>query len=95
MTIEKGTIKVVWLPKNSKRICSRMFENIKKADKFGRTKKDYIIFRLIKHEKFKQFEWEIMPYGRYKEYSALTKAYNKHRKEFNFLIVKFSKFFKK
>lgn len=86
MTIEKGTIKVVWLPKNSKKICSMMFEDIKKADIFGRTKKEYIIFRLIKHKNFRLFEWEILPYGRYKEYLALTKIYNKHKKEFEFLM---------
>ena len=89
MSIEKGTIKVVWLPKDSKKIYSMMFEDLKKADKFGRTKKDYIIFKLIKHKNFKKFEWEILPCGRYKDYLALVKAYNKHRREFDFLIKRF------
>ncbi len=92
MIIEKGIIKVVWLPRNSKRICSMMFNNIKEADKFGKTKKDYIIFKLIKHRGMKYFEWEIMPYGGYKEYLALIKEYNKHRGEFDFLMKEFLKF---
>ena len=49
MIIERGTIKVVWLAKNSKRIRSMMFEDLKEADKFGKTKRDYLIFKLIAH----------------------------------------------
>ena len=86
MIIEKGTIKVVWISRNSKRIHSMMFEDVKKADKFGKTKKEYIIFKLIKHKGMKSFEWEILSYGRYKEYLALIKNYNKHRGEFDFLM---------
>lgn len=36
----------------------------------------------------KSFEWKILPFGRYKEYLVLVKNYNKHRKEFNFLLKK-------
>ena len=92
MAIEKGTIKVVWLPKNSKKICSMMFDDIDAAIKFGNKKKDYIVFKLIKHKDFKLFEWEILPYGRYKEYLALVQNYNKHKNKFDFLIKDFLRF---
>lgn len=75
MKIEKGTIKVVWVAKNKKRIHSKMFENIKQADKFGGTKGDYIIFKLVKHKGMDEFEWEILPYGKHKTYSLILNLY--------------------
>ena len=77
MIIERGTIKVVWLAKNSKRIRSMMFEDLKEADKFGKTKRDYLIFKLIKHNKMRSFEWEVLPYGNYKQYLSLVRNYQK------------------
>ena len=76
MEIEKGTIKVVWIPGNKKRICSKMFRGAKEADKFGRTKKEYIIFKLIKRSGT-QYEWEIIPCGEYRLYNDLLKIYGK------------------
>lgn len=76
MEIERGTIKVVWIPKNKSRICSKMFKDAKDADKFGKTKKDYIIFRMIKH-KGVEYEWEILSYGEYKLYKDLLKVYSR------------------
>lgn len=84
MAIEKGTIKVVWVTKNTKRIYSRMFENIELADMFGKTKKDYIIFRLVKQKNMKAFEWEILPYGKYKIYLKILEWYGKLQKCINF-----------
>ena len=80
MTIEKGTVKVVWVTKNAKKIYSMMFDNAKDAEKFGRTKKDYLIFRLLWHRKFKAFAWALLPYGNYKLYEAALKLYQKCRK---------------
>lgn len=77
MEIERGTIKVVWIAKNRKRIHSKMFENIKQADGFGKIKKDYIIFRLIKEKDMNEFEWEILPYGKYKAYNVILDLYAK------------------
>ncbi|MEK6760484.1 MAG: hypothetical protein AABX93_01020 [Nanoarchaeota archaeon] len=79
MKIEKGTIKVVWIAKNRKRIHSKMFENIKLADKFGKTKGDCIIFKLIKEKNMNEFEWEILPYGKYKTYDLILNLYSKEK----------------
>jgi len=43
MVIEKGTIKVVWLSRNRKKIFSKMFESENEAEKFGRRKKKYYL----------------------------------------------------
>ncbi len=43
-----------------------MFEDIKKAENFGKTKNDYVIFKLVKHKGMKPFEWGVLPFGRYK-----------------------------
>ncbi len=77
MIIEKGTIKVVWASKTGKKIYSKMFEKIKQADKFGRTKKDYIIFQLVKHKRFREFEWKLLPYGEHKIYEKFVHYYYK------------------
>ena len=77
MKIERGTIKVVWISKNRKRIHSKMFENLKRADAFGRIKKDYIIFKLIKEKNMNEFEWEILPYGKHKTYNLILNLYAK------------------
>jgi len=63
MVIEKGTIKVVWLSKNRKKIFSKMFESEDEAEKFGKKKRKYLIFKLIKQKRMKEFEWEILHYG--------------------------------
>ena len=56
-----------------------MFENIKRADKFGKTKGDYIIFKLIKEKDMNEFEWEILPYGKYKTYNLILNLYSKEK----------------
>ena len=89
--IEKGMIKVVWLSKNSNRINSIMFDDIKKAEKFGKSKKDYLIFRLLKNKNMKEFEWEILPYGNYYEYIGIVKSYQKYGKKFHRFIENFFK----
>ncbi len=76
---EKGTIKVVWIEKDPKRIYSKMFESVKDAEKFAKEKQDYIVFKLIRQKNLEEFEWEIMPLGKYKLYETLLKNYNKHR----------------
>lgn len=55
MAIEKGTVKVVWITRNTRKIYSRMFDSVKEAEKFGKTKKDYIISRLLWHKDFRTF----------------------------------------
>ena len=90
MVIEKGTIKAVWIAKSTKRIYSKMFDNIKTAEKFGKTKKDYLIFRLLWHKKYKEYCWEVLPYGDYKIYQAGLKFYQKHKNK-KFIIEKLLK----
>lgn len=79
MTIEKGTVKVVWITGNTKKIYSRMFESVGEAEKFGMAKKDYLIFRLLWRRKFKSFAWALLPCGNYKLYEAALKLYRKFR----------------
>ena len=79
MAIEKGTIKVVWITKNTSRIYSKMFGDIKTAVAFGETKKDYVIFRLLWRKKFSEFSWELLPYGKYKLYKAGLNFYHKQK----------------
>ena len=76
---EKGIIKVVWVEKDPKRVYSKMFEGVKDAEKFAKEKPDYIVFKLIRQKNLEEFEWEIMPLGKYKLYETLLKNYNKHR----------------
>jgi len=77
--IEKGTIKVVWITKNTKKIYSRMFNDVNKAKKFGELKKNYIVFKLLWHKKFQYFAWELLPYGNYKLYESALKFYQRYK----------------
>lgn len=75
---EKGTIKVVWIKDDSGRIFSKMFNEVEKARKFAETKKDYIIFGLVKQKNMEEFEWEILPYGQHKLYLLAVRLYRKY-----------------
>ncbi|MEK6809264.1 MAG: hypothetical protein AABY40_01190 [Nanoarchaeota archaeon] len=55
-----------------------MFDKIEPAKKFGESKKDYLIFRLVWHKKFREFSWRLMPYGNYKIYENALKFYQKY-----------------
>ena len=78
MVIEDGTIKVVWISKSGIKIYSQMFDSLAKARKFGEKKRDYLIFKLMKHKKMKEFEWKILPYGNADFYINLIKIHRKH-----------------
>ena len=79
MVLEKGTYKVVWITKNTKRIYSKMFEDLDQAKKFGEKKKDFLMFRLLKNKNFKEYSWNLLPYGNYKLYETALKLYQKHK----------------
>lgn len=79
MAIEKGTIKVVWITKSTKRIYSKMFENVKDAEIFGKKKKDYLIFKLLWNKNYKTFAWTLLPYGNYKLYERALRFYRKYK----------------
>lgn len=79
LPIEKGTIKVVWVAKDVKKIYSKMFDSIEPAQRFGKSKKDYLIFKLLWHKKFKTYSWELLPYGGYNIYQSALKLYLKHK----------------
>ena len=85
MAIEKGTIKVVWITRSTRRIYSRMFDKIEPAKRFGESKKNYIIFRLLWHKKFRDFAWELLPYGNYKLYERALKFYQKYKGQKKFV----------
>jgi len=75
---EKGTIKVVWIKDDSGRIYSKMFNQVEKARKFAETKKDYIIFGLVKQQKMKDFEWKLLPFGEHRLYKLAIRLYQKY-----------------
>ena len=70
---EKGLIKVAWVEKSNKILYSKMFNSLDEALKFSKNKKDYLIFKLIKQKGLKEFKWEILDYGRSKEFTKLVK----------------------
>ena len=76
---EKGTIKVVWVEDNIHQIHSKMFENELKAVEFAKSKKDYIIFSLLKQSNMEVFSWKILPRGNYRIYILLIKLYQKFK----------------
>ncbi|OGK12101.1 hypothetical protein A3C98_04030 [Candidatus Roizmanbacteria bacterium RIFCSPHIGHO2_02_FULL_37_15] len=75
---EKGTIKVVWIKDDSGRIYSKMFNQVEKARKFAEPKKDYIIFALVKQKNMEDFEWKILPLGKYRLYQLAVRLYRKY-----------------
>lgn len=79
MAIEKGTIKVVWITKSTKRIYSKMFDDVKSAEKFGKSKGDYLIFKLLWNRNYKTFGWTLLPYGNYKLYQGALRFYQKYK----------------
>lgn len=83
---EKGTIKVVWIEQDPERIYSKMFEDEKIADKFAKSKKDYIIFALVKQENMEEFEWVLLPYGHHDLYKKLLRYYQKHKHNIGTLL---------
>ena len=73
---EKGTIKVVWITDDGQnKIHSRMFDSETEADRFGRNKRDFIIFKLLQQQDMETFSWELLPYGKYKMYQRVIKWY--------------------
>ena len=79
LPIEKGVIKVVWIKRDIKNIYSKMFDSIEPAQRFGESKKDYLVFKLLWHRKFKTYSWELLPYGGYKLYQSALKLYRRHK----------------
>ncbi len=75
VVIEKGTIKVVWASSDGKHIYSKMFEDLKKAEMFGKKKKEYLIFKLLHHKNMNEFAWVLLPYGKYKIYQRFVSLY--------------------
>lgn len=70
----------MWITKDTRKIFSKMFEDEKTAAAFGKKKKDFIVFRLLWHKHYKEYSWEILPYGEHKLYLTGLKFYKKHRK---------------
>ena len=85
MVIEIGPYKVVWITKSTKRIYSKMFDDVESAKRFGESKKDYLIFRLLWHKKFRTFAWTLLPYGNYKLYERALRFYQKYKGRKKFL----------
>ncbi len=79
MAIEKGTIKVVWITKSTRRIYSKMFDDVESAKRFGERKKDYLVFKLLWNKNYKTFAWTLLPYGNYKLYERALRFYQKYK----------------
>ena len=75
--IEKETIKVAWDGRSSKILYSKMFNSLDEAVKFSKNKKYFLIFKLIMHKRMKEFEWEILNYGKAKEFTKFFDYYRK------------------
>ncbi len=86
--LEKGTIKVVWLGDEVNKIYSEMFDDIESAEEFGTSKGDYLIFKLLKHKEFREYSWEVLPYGNYKLYKNAMELYKKHRGKIALILSK-------
>jgi len=79
--IEEGTYKVVWISKDTKKTYSKMFENVEHAKVYGKWKKDYLIFKLLRHKNHREYTWTLMPYGNHKLYEMALRFYQKHHKK--------------
>lgn len=75
MVIEKGTIKVAWISRAKKKLFSKMFDSLEEAKKFCKNKKIFLIFKLVKHKKMKEFEWKILPYGSSRYYFKILSKF--------------------
>jgi hypothetical protein len=56
-----------------------MFDTVEEAEKFAKTKDDYITFKLIRQTNLIDFEREILPLGRWQLYQTMLENYKKHR----------------
>ena len=75
---EKGIVKVVWIDSDPERIYSKMYDSEEKAKQYAKTKKNCIVFALVKQENMKDFEWKILPYGEYKLYKLAIRLYRRY-----------------
>ena len=67
---KKGTIKLTWIdPDNYKILNGKMFDSVDEAlINIPKSKGDnWLIFKLIKTDG-KEYNWELLPYGKYKGY---------------------------
>lgn len=76
--MEKGTIKVVWIGNDLLRIYSRMFADLEEAKQFAKSKKDCLVFSLLKQKNMKDFEWELLPLGEHRLYKLAIRLYQKY-----------------
>jgi|TARA_R110000787_G_scaffold11722_4_gene38431 hypothetical protein len=77
MYYDKGTIKLVWIPKvNYKEMKSIMFASIPEAinhvKESGRS--DYMLMRLLDSND-KSYRWEVLPYGSWNGYNYGMKIF--------------------
>jgi len=85
---ERGTIKVVWIKDDPSRIYSKMFDDLEEAKRFAKSKQDYIIFALVKQKQMRDFEWELLPFGKHRLYKLALRLYQKYGNN----VMKFLKF---
>lgn len=82
---EQGKVKVVRLKGDNRKIYSKMFDDENKALEYAKNIEDYIIFSLVSQQNMEEFEWKLLPYGRYKLYLKVIEMFNRNKKG----IVKF------
>lgn len=87
--LEKGTVKVVWLSNQVNKVHSKMFDDLKSAREFAKTIEDFLMFKLLTQKDYKDYSWEILPYGNYNLYKTLIEFYKKHKKRIPLFIKKF------
>ena len=77
MYYDKGTIKLVWIPKdNYKEMKSIMFSSIPEAIQHTKEsgRSDYMLMRLLDSDD-KSYRWEVLPYGSWNGYNYGMKIF--------------------
>lgn len=86
--LERGTVKVVWLSDQINKVHSKMFDDLRSAQEFAKAKEDFLMFKLLTHKDYKDYSWEILPYGRYSLYKKAMELYKKYKGAFLSNVLK-------
>lgn len=81
--IEEGIIKVAWIEEQDNILFSKMFDSLAEAKKFTKKKEHSLIFKLLRRKDL-EFKWELIDYGKAKDFFALVKIYREYGLEKGF-----------
>ena len=74
---EKGIVKVVWIEmdKGPDEIYSKMFNSLTEGIEFAKDKENFLVFGLVSQKNMEEFSWQLLPFGKYKLYHIIIKAF--------------------